>query len=374
MSGSTFGKNFRVTTWGESHGKALGVVVDGCPAGLALSEAHIQPFLDRRKPGQSTFTTKRKESDTVHILSGVFQGKTTGTPISMVVYNEDQHSKDYHNLDKVFRPGHADFTFQEKYGYRDFRGGGRSSGRETVSRVMAGAVATLLLQEFGIKLCAFTKAIGPVSIPEQAYRFDQIFNELVMPGADYAEMAKQYLTELMAEEESAGGIIECIVSGLPAGIGEPVFDKIDARLAQAVLSIGSVKGVEFGDGFQVATAIGSLNNDTYVSEERNSLEGFKIKKSTNHSGGMLGGISDGAPLVLRAAIKPTPSISKPQQTVDEEGNPVTLRITGRHDPIIVPRAVVVVEAMVAITLVDLLLENMGSKLEKIKEIFEEDSN
>lgn len=363
MAGSTFGTIFKVTTWGESHGKGIGVVVDGCPAGLPLSEERIQPFLDRRKPGQSRFTTKRNESDSVAILSGVFEGKTTGTPISMVVFNQDQHSKDYSNIAELYRPGHADYGFDAKYGFRDYRGGGRSSGRETIGRVAAGAIASLLLEELGVKVLAYSRSIGPVEIES----FDEqeiLNNRLYMPDAAAAEKAAIYLDACMEEKDSSGGVVECIVKGMPAGVGEPVFEKLDAKLGQAMFSVGAVKGVEIGDGFAAATAKGSENNDAFTIGEDG-----KITKLTNHAGGILGGISDGSDIVIRAAFKPTPSIASLQKTVNRSKEAVDLEIHGRHDPIIVPRAVVVVEAMTAITLVDELLVGMTSRLDNVKKIW-----
>lgn len=360
MAGSIFGKLFQISTWGESHGKGIGVVIDGCPAGLPLSESDIQTYLDRRKPGQSQFTTMRKESDEAEILSGVFEGKTTGTPISILIRNQDQRSHDYSNIMNCYRPGHADFTFDGKYGFRDYRGGGRSSGRETAGRVAAGAVAAKILETLGIQILTYTKSIGPVSIPEEAYCYEDISqNALNMPNNAYAEKASAYLESCIKEQNSSGGIIECVVTGLPVGIGDTVFDKLDANLAKAMLSIGAVKGFEIGDGFASAQALGSENNDAFISEQGN------IQKKTNHSGGTLGGMSDGAPLVFRVAIKPTPSISRAQETVDKDGNPVSLTITGRHDPVIVPRAVVVVESMAALTIVDLLFTNMASKMDSL---------
>lgn len=364
MSGSTFGTLFRITTWGESHGAGIGVVIDGCPAGLSLCEADIQTFLDRRKPGQSKYTTKRQEGDHVEILSGVFEGQTTGTPISLLVRNQDQRSRDYGNLAETYRPGHADYTFDAKYGVRDYRGGGRSSGRETIGRVAGGAVASLLLRELGIELLAFTKAIGPFSITEADYHFEAISeNKLYMPNLDAVKQASAYLDNLMEQCDSAGGVIECRVKGLPAGIGEPVFDKLDARLAQAIFSIGAVKALEFGDGFAAAASTGSQNNDSFSSED-----GI-ISKQTNHSGGVLGGMSDGSELIFRAAIKPTPSIAQMQHTVNSAGENTELVIHGRHDPVIVPRAVVVVESMTAITLADLILQNMTSRMDCVKEFY-----
>ncbi len=364
MAGSTYGTNFRITTWGESHGSATGVVIDGCPAGLPLSEADIQPYMDRRKPGQSSVTTSRKEEDKARILSGVFEGKTTGTPISILIPNTDQHSGDYEQLKDCYRPGHADYTYDEKYGIRDWRGGGRSSGRETAGRVAAGAVAARLLNEIGITVCAYTKAVGGISVPEEEYDFSCLQeNALYMPSQKYAQKAQEYIKKCQEEQDSCGGIIECVACGLPAGLGEPVFEKLDAALAQAVMSIGAVKGVEIGDGFAAADAKGSQNNDAFYAKDG------KTEKKTNHAGGILGGISDGSRLVLRAAVKPTPSIGREQETVNSQGENTTITITGRHDPVIVPRAVVVVEAMTAVTLADMLLQNLGSKMENVKKIF-----
>lgn len=364
MAGSSYGTIFRITTWGESHGAGVGVVIDGCPAGLPLSEEDIQKYLNRRKPGQSKFTTQRKESDQAEILSGVFEGRTTGTPISILVRNQDQKSRDYSNIMNTYRPGHADYTFDAKYGFRDYRGGGRSSGRETIGRVAAGAVACKILESLGIQVMAYTKSIGPVSIPKQDYDYSVITdNTLYMPNNQYAEKASAYLEECIRSQDSSGGIIECRVDHMPAGIGETVFEKLDANLAKAMMSIGAVKGFEIGDGFQAAKASGSQNNDAFSSNSDG------IYKETNHSGGVLGGMSDGSTIVLRAAIKPTPSISQPQDTVDKDGKPLSLTIHGRHDPVIVPRAVVVVESMTAITLVDMLFQNMAARMDKIAEFY-----
>ena len=366
MAGSTFGKLFRVTTWGESHGQGIGVVVDGCPAGLPLCEEDIQIFLNRRKPGQSKFTTPRKESDTVEILSGVFEGKTTGTPISMVVWNENQKSKDYSEIASYYRPGHADYPFDEKYGFRDYRGGGRSSGRETIGRVAAGAIAIKLLKQMGISFLTYSESIGPIRIDKSRFDAEEIYNnKLYMPDAIAAEEASAYLEKLLEEKNSSGGVIYCEANGLPVGLGEPVFDKIDANLAKAMFSIGSVKGFEIGDGFGVATATGLENNDAFV------MAGASRKpvKTSNHSGGTLGGLTDGAPLTMRVAIKPTPSIAAPQHTVTKSGEDIDIEIHGRHDPIIVPRAVVVVEAMAAITVLDALLANMSSRVDRIVEFY-----
>ena len=365
MSGSIFGRNFQVSTWGESHGKGIGVVVDGCPAGLPLSEGILQKYLDRRKPGQTRYSTPRKEADEVEILSGIFEGKTTGTPISMVVYNTSQRSKDYSEIAQYFRPGHADYTFDQKYGFRDYRGGGRSSGRETIGRVAAGAVAQELLKELGIEVFAYTKEIGGISIDEKKALKDNIARSpLYMPDLEASEQAEILLSSKMKQQDSAGGIIECVIRGLPAGVGEPVFEKLDANLAKAVMSIGAVKGVEIGDGFAAARAFGSDNNDTFIREQDGS-----IGKLTNHAGGILGGISDGSDILLRAAVKPTPSIARGQKTVNCQGEEIEVHIHGRHDPVIVPRAVVVVEAMAAITVLDMLFSSMTSNLEGVKRFF-----
>ena len=339
MAGSTYGKILTMTTWGESHGAGVGVVVDGCPAGLALCEEDVQCYLDRRKPGQSRFTTKRSESDTVEILSGVFEGRTTGTPISMLVRNQDQHSKDYSEIASYYRPGHADYTFDEKYGFRDYRGGGRSSGRETIGRVAAGAIAAKLLESLNIQVKAYTKAIGPVEVAPDRF--------------DLAECEKNKLY-----------MVECVIAGLPAGLGEPVFDKFNANLAKAICSIGAVKGFEIGEGFHAAQMAGSENNDAFVMEPDGS-----VGKATNHAGGILGGMTDGSEVVFRAAFKPTPSIAAEQRTVNKSGEEIGISIKGRHDPIIVPRAVVVVETMAAFAVADMLLGGMTARLDRIQEFY-----
>ncbi len=361
MSGSTFGKFLQVTTFGESHGKALGCIVDGCPAGLSLSDDDLKPFMERRRPGQSQFTTKRNEADEARILSGVFNGLTTGTPISVVIENTDQRSKDYGDIAEKYRPGHADYTFDCKFGIRDYRGGGRSSGRETAARVAAGAIAVKLLLEFGIKIKAYTKSIGPYSISE--YDPNEI-NDLNMPDKVAYEKAASYVRELMEDNNSAGGVIECIISNVPPGLGDPVFDKLSSCLAKAIMSIGAVKGFEIGDGFSSALSTGKDNNDPFLSEDG------KINKATNHSGGISGGISDGSDIIFRCAIKPTASIASTQKTVDRSGNETTINIKGRHDPVIVPRAVVVVESMAALTIADALIGNMSSRLDKMKYFYD----
>lgn len=359
MAGSTFGAIFRIMTWGESHGKGVGVTIDGCPAGLALCEEDIQAYLDRRKPGQSRYATARSEGDRVEILSGVFEGRTTGTPIAMMVRNEDQRSRDYSAIMNVYRPGHADYCFEQKYGFRDYRGGGRSSARETIARVAAGAVACKLLAQYGIKVTAYVKSIGGFEVqPERFDIAERDKNSLNMPDAVAAAETAEFLEGMMAAHDSVGGVVECVIHGMPVGIGEPVFDKLDACLAKAVMSIGAVKGFEIGDGFAAARSLGSHNNDGFYAGEDG-----KITKVTNHSGGILGGMSDGSDIVMRAAFKPTPSIAREQQTANNAGENVHISIKGRHDPVVVPRAVVVVEAMAALTVADLLLADKSARLE-----------
>ena len=339
MSGSTYGTIFRITTWGESHGAGVGVVVDGCPAGLSLTEADIQVFLDRRKPGTSRYSTPRKEGDQVEILSGVFEGKTTGTPISLLVRNTSQRSADYSEIASYYRPGHADMTYDMKYGFRDYRGGGRSSGRETIGRVAAGAIAVKILNSLGIQLFTYTRSIGPVKIHPERFQIEETsLNPLCMPDAAAAQEASEYLDGLMKEGDSAGGVIECIIRGMKPGVGDPAF--------------------------AVARARGSQNNDPYAYTSDGTLE-----KLANHSGGILGGISDGSDIIFRAAIKPTPSISMEQDTVNKSGENIRVRIKGRHDPIIVPRAVVVVEAMAAITLLDMLFASIPSRMDNLIRFF-----
>ncbi len=364
MAGSTLGNIFKITTWGESHGKALGVVIDGCPAGLMLNENDIQLYLNRRKPGQSLISTPRKESDQVEILSGVFEGKTTGTPISLLVPNTSQKSSDYNEIASYYRPGHADYTFDAKYGFRDYTGGGRSSGRETIGRVAAGAVAAKILKEMGITITAYTKSIGPVEIDYANYNKENIYTTTTcMPDAEADQKAIRYLQECMSNKDSCGGVVECIAKGIPAGIGDPVFEKLDANLGKAILSIGAVKAVEIGDGLLAAKSTGSVNNDAFV------CENGQICKKTNHSGGVLGGISDGSQLVFRAYIKPTPSIFSSQETINKNKQNIEIAIKGRHDPVIVPRAVVVVEAMTALTILDACMVNMTARLDYLTNFY-----
>ena len=364
MAGSSFGKQFTITTWGESHGKAIGVVIDGVPAGLSLCEADLELYLARRRPGSNPYGTKRNEADAPEILSGIFEGRTTGTPISVMIRNTSQISKDYSNIASVYRPGHADYTFDKKYGFRDYRGGGRSSGRETIGRVVAGAIACKILKEMGIEVTAYTRAIGPYMANGEHFSKDMInASSIYMPDADISSKAESYLQDCMKKQDSAGGIIECVVTGMPAGIGEPVFDKLDANLAKAIMSIGAVKAIEIGDGVKVSQTYGSENNDAFY------MNDDVVCKKTNHSGGILGGISDGSDLIMRAHFKPTPSISKPQNTITNDGKDTTIEIHGRHDPIIVPRAVVVVESMAAITILDLMMDNMTSRMDYLTKFY-----
>lgn len=351
MSGNSFGEIFRVTTFGESHGAALGVIVDGVPAGLKLAAEDIQKELDRRKPGQSILTTQRNEADRVEILSGIFEGITTGTALAMIIRNSDQRSHDYGNLAGIFRPGHADHSYFAKYGVRDYRGGGRSSGRETAARVAAGAVAKLLLAVEGVEIKACTRSVGKIYAEKYDWDFVEK-NPVRTADPDKAEAMAEAINNARMELDSVGGTLECVIKNVPPGWGEVVFDKLDAVLAHAMLSLGAVKGIEFGDGFAAAEALGSTNNDAL------SPEGWM----SNHSGGVLGGISNGNDIVFRVAVKPTPSIARKQQTVDKTGNAVECEIHGRHDPCLCPRMVPVVESMAAIVLADMMLRNKSAKI------------
>jgi chorismate synthase len=345
MAGSTFGKLFRVTTWGESHGTAVGATVDGCPPGLALALDDIQQDLDRRRPGTGgPAASPRKEPDRVEILSGIFEGRTTGTPISLAIFNKDAHSKSYDHLKDIFRPGHGDITYLKKYGIRDHRGGGRASARETAARVAAGAIARKLLAGVGIDIKAYTVALGGIATPQRDLaEIDN--NPLRCPDSETAAKMAERIEQVRREGDTLGGIVEILASGCPAGLGEPVFDKLDAELARALMSIGAVKGVEIGAGFAAAAMTGSENNDPI------SPEGFK----GNNAGGILAGISSGQDIIARVAVKPIPSIGKEQETIDLKGNPVKIKIGGRHDISAIPRIIPVCEAMVALTLADHLL-------------------
>ena len=355
MSGNSYGTLFKVSTWGESHGEGVGVVVDGCPAGLSLKETDIQKELDRRKTGQSKVTTMRKETDHVNILSGVFKGKTTGTPIAMWVKNQDADSSKYEEIKHLFRPGHADFTYLMKYGFRDYRGGGRSSARETVGRVAAGAIAKKLLARKRIKIIGYTKQIGPYIA--KIIDLNQIEKNIVRcPDKIMAQKMVDHILSARKNGDSVGGVVELIAKGVPAGLGEPVFDRLDADLAKAMMSIPAVKGVEFGIGFEAAKMFGSECNDPFITK------GKKITTKTNNSGGIHGGISNGSDIVLRMVVKPTSSINKSQNTVSADGKKTKIRVEGRHDPCVSPRAVPIAEAMMALTLIDHLMRNYFSKL------------
>lgn len=344
MSGNTIGTLFRVTTWGESHGEAVGAVIDGCPPGIDIAASEIQAWLDRRRPGGAGGSSPRREPDLVEILSGVFEGKTTGTPLSLFIRNRDADSRAYDDLRGVFRPGHGDFTYEKKYGIRDHRGGGRASGRETAARVAAGALATKILELSGIRVIAYTVELGGIT----ARRFSPEGiggNRLHCPDPDAAEQMEVKIESARKRGDTLGGIVEILVRGCPAGLGEPVFDKMDADLAKAIMSIGTVKGVEIGAGFASARMTGSECNDPI------RPEGF----ASNHAGGILAGITTGADIVIRAACKPIPSISLTQDTIDVEGRPRKITIKGRHDVSVIPRVIPVCEAMVSITVVDHLL-------------------
>ncbi len=351
MSGNSIGVFFRVTTWGESHGPATGAVVDGCPPGIGLVEEDIQKWLNRRRPGRIASSSPRKENDIVKILSGTFQGKTTGTPISLIMENMDVHGSAYEDIRDVFRPGHGDFTYFKKYGIRDYRGGGRASGRETAARVAAGAIAQKIISRLGVVVIAYTKALGGIVIDRTKYTAGTIFHEdiaanhLLCPDLDAARVMEEKLEEARLSGDSLGGIVEIIVRGCPPGLGEPVFDKMDADLAKALMSIGTVKGVEIGAGFKVAEMTGSQANDPMTPDSFLS----------NHAGGILAGITTGQDIVLRVAAKPIPSIAKVQQTIDIRGNRVELSLKGRHDVSAIPRIIPVCEAMVTIVLADHLL-------------------
>jgi chorismate synthase len=341
MSGNTFGKIFKITTFGETHGKAVGVILDGCPAGLELSEEDIQVELDRRRPGQSKITTARKEADKVEILSGIFEGKTTGTPIAMMVFNEDQRSKDYSKIKDKFRPGHADYTYFMKYGIRDYRGGGRASARETIGRVCAGAVAKKILKKQNIEIYAYVVQIGDIKSENCDLKIIET-NPVRCADVDKAKEMEQLILKVKKEGDSIGGIVEVVVKGLPVGIGEPIFDRLNAEIAKAIMSMPAVKGIEFGAGFEVATKRGSENNDEI------SPYGFY----SNNAGGTLGGISSGQDIVLRFAIKPTSSILIEKKSIDVFGNEVMVRTEGRHDPCLAPRAVPIAESMVSLVILD----------------------
>ena len=352
---NTFGNIFRLTTFGESHGEAIGGVVDGMPPGIDIDVAFIQSELNRRRPGQSRITTSRQEPDLVELLSGVFEGKSTGCPIGFIVRNQNQHSQDYENMRCLFRPSHADFTYQQKYGIRDHRGGGRSSARITISRCVGGALAKLVLRQKGISIQAYTSQVGSIELDRDYHRYDLSLTEtnaVRCPDLEKATEMEELIARLKAEGDTIGGVITCVIKGCPAGLGEPEFGKLHAALGAAMLSINAVKGFEYGEGFSGVTARGSEQNDTFVST------GDGITTASNHSGGIQGGISNGQDIYFRVAFKPVATILQEQQTTDLEGNPTTFTARGRHDPCVLPRAVPVVEAMAAMTILDhFLLRN-----------------
>lgn len=358
---NTFGNLFTLTTFGESHGEAVGGVVDGMPAGVKIDMDFIQHELDRRRPGQSSITTSRKESDRVELLSGVFEGVTTGCPIGFIVRNQNQHSQDYENLRTLFRPSHADFTYYNKYGTRDHRGGGRSSARITISRVVGGALAKLVLQQLGISVTAYTSQVGPIAIDKDYRHYDLAMaeqNAVRCPDPEKAKEMEALIQEVKAEGDTIGGIITCVVKGCPAGLGEPEFGKLHAALGHAMLSINAVKGFEYGEGFAGVNQRGSEQNDVFLPSQNNTRT---VTTATNHSGGIQGGITNGQDIYMRIAFKPVATLLREQQTVDVEGNPTTFTAQGRHDPCVLPRAVPVVEAMAAMTILDYYLCYKTSK-------------
>ncbi len=359
MAGSSFGNVFRISTFGESHGAAIGVVVDGCPAGLTIDEGYIQSELDRRRPGQSAIVTQRKESDTVQILSGIFEGKSTGTPIAMVIPNTDARSQDYNHIADAFRPSHADFTWQSKFGLRDHRGGGRSSARETAARVAAGAIAKLFLLENGISVSAYVSQVGHLKLEKSYEELNLLLTEsnpVRCPDPDMAAQMEALIREVRKAGDTIGGVVSCVIQNCPAGLGEPVFDKLHADLGKAILSINACKGFEYGSGFEGVALRGSEHNDAFYND------GEAIKTRTNHSGGIQGGISNGMDIYFRAAFKPVATIVAEQESVNELGEPAVVTGKGRHDPCVLPRAVPIVEAMAALVVVDHLLRGRSVRV------------
>ncbi|MBB6459354.1 chorismate synthase [Flammeovirga kamogawensis] len=360
---NTFGKAFRITTFGESHGRAIGVTIDGCPAGVQFDLEEIQNELDRRKPGQSKITTQRKEADSVEVLSGVFEGVTTGTPIGLLIWNQDQRSKDYSHIKDVFRPSHADYTYHAKYGNRDYRGGGRSSARETAARVAGGAVAKQFLNSLGIKFNAYVSEVGDIKVSDDYSTLDfaEVEKNIVRcPDAEKADAMIELIDQVRKDRDTIGGIVSCVISGVPAGLGEPVFDRLNAELGKAMLSINACKGFEYGSGFAGTKLRGSTHNDAFYADDAG-----KIRTKTNLSGGIQGGISNGEDIYFRTAFKPVATIMVDQDSIDKDGNEATVSGKGRHDPCVVPRAVPIVEAMSALTIADMVIRAKGNRLDQI---------
>ena len=358
--GNTFGTLFTLTTFGESHGAAVGGVVDGMPAGITIDEDFIQQELNRRRPGQSAITTSRNEADKVEILSGVFEGKSTGCPIGFIVRNQNQHSNDYDNMRNLFRPSHADYTYHEKYGIRDHRGGGRTSARITISRCVAGALAKLALQQLGVSIQAYTMQVGNIAISRDYHRYDlsqSETNAVRCPDAEAAAAMEQLIKAVKADGDTIGGIIQCVIKGCPVGLGSPEFDKLHAQLGKAMLSINAVKGFEYGEGFGGVTARGSEQNDIFSTDSDG-----RVTTRTNHSGGIQGGLSNGQDIVFRVAFKPVATLLREQETIDVNGDATVLKAKGRHDPCVLPRAVPIVEAMAAMVILDEYLKNKASKM------------
>lgn len=357
--GNSFGRIFRISTFGESHGLGLGVVIEGCPAGLLIDEEFIRMEMQRRKPGQSKITTQRKEEDEFQILSGVFEGKSTGTPIGLIIMNTDQKSKDYSHIADKFRPSHADYTYFEKYGIRDYRGGGRSSARETAARVAGGAIAKMLLQHYGVSIQAYVSQVGDLKMEKSYLELDLAQTEeniVRCPDQEMAEKMIEYIDEVRKSRDTVGGIVSCVAKGVPPGLGEPVFDRLHAELGKAMLSINAVKGFEYGSGFEGVKMRGSEHNDAYYQD------GDRVRTRTNNSGGIQGGISNGEDIYFNVAFKPVATIMQDQESVNESGDSVTVSGKGRHDPCVVPRAVPIVEAMAALVLADFLLISRTNKL------------
>ncbi|RTQ49236.1 chorismate synthase [Hymenobacter gummosus] len=357
---NSFGTLFRISTFGESHGPGIGVIIDGCPAGLSVDVADIQRALDRRRPGQSELTTPRSEADQVEVLSGLFEGRSTGTPIALLIRNQDQRSHDYSHIQHAYRPSHADYTYDQKYGHRDYRGGGRSSARETAARVAAGAVAMAFLQQQGISVQSYVSQVGAVAVPVGYEQLNLALidsNPVRCPDPDTAERMAQLIRQTRDRHDTVGGLVTGVVRGLPAGLGEPVFDKLHAELGKAMLSINAVKGFEYGSGFAGTLLFGSEHNDAFYTDEAG-----QVRTRTNHSGGIQGGISNGQDVYFRVAFKPVATILQPQQTIDDQGQAVELAGRGRHDPCVLPRAVPIVDAMTALVLADMLLRARGSRV------------